>query len=150
MLNYYEIEASKEEKRIRDAFIYDTSYPMQLAKPYIVEGDLDLRLKVAPDVPDGITATASGFYAPQGRAIRLEKKFPDMNERLQSFNCDGERITNYEMETSALYGLARILGHNACTVCAIIANRLRREYSKDYKLTVKKMVEQVLERLTAH
>ena len=97
----------------------------------------------------GITATANGFYGPQGRSLRLAAKIPNLNEQLNEFNHYGLKITNFEMETSALYALSGMLGHNACTVCAIIANRFKGEYSKDYKLTVDKLIQIVLTRLTA-
>ena len=148
LLNYYNAEYTKIEVSIRDAFIYHTSYPIQWAKPYIVEGDQDLRIKIAYDSHSGITATAAGFYGPQGRELRLDKYHPDMNELMTSFKFDKERIVNYEMETSALYGLARNLGHSACTVCTVLANRLRKEKSTDYKSSVKTMVETILGRLT--
>jgi uridine phosphorylase len=148
LMNYYDWSASREEKDLRDAFIYDTSYSMRLAKPYIVEGNQDLRLRIAPGMEAGVTATASGFYAPQGRELRAQLKFPELNAAITAFKYQDERVTNYEMETSALYGLSKMLGHSACTVCAIIANRLRGEYSKDYKSTVKSMVGETLERLT--
>lgn len=150
LLNYYKTEYTKTERSLRDAFIYDTTYPMNLAKPYVVESDQDLRLKIAPGLVQGITATASGFYAPQGRVLRLQLAHPELNKDFTAFRWGDERVTNYEMETSALYGLGRSLGHRTCTVCAIIANRLRKEYSKDYKATVKLMIGEVLERLTAH
>ncbi len=150
LLNYYQFDYTKEEKSLRDAFIFHCAYPMQLAKPYVVEGDLDLRLKLAPGKTTGVTATASGFYAPQGRELRGELAFPELNSTISSFTHQDERVTNYEMETSALFGLARNFGHKPATLCAIIANRIRREYSKDYKVVVKKMVGEVLERLTAH
>ncbi len=150
LLNFYDAGFTKSEIALRDAFIYDTAYPMPLAKPYIVESDQDLRLKIAPGLRTGITATASGFYAPQGRVLRLGLEHPELNRSMTGFRWKDEMITNYEMETSALYGLSRALGHQACTVCAIIANRLRKEYSKDYKATVRTMVGEVLERLTAH
>jgi len=149
LMNYYRWESAKEEISLRDAFIHHTAYPMDLAKPYMVESDQDLRLKIAPAMTSGITATASGFYAPQGRVLRIPLAHPEMNENISSFTWKEERVTNYEMETSALYGLSRTLGHKACTVCAIIANRKRQEYSKDYKVTVKRMIGEVLERLTA-
>jgi uridine phosphorylase len=150
LMNFYDFEYSDAEISLRDAFIYDTGYPVPLAKPYIIEGDQDLRLKVAPGKLAGITATASGFYAPQGRVLRIPTKYGDMNERLRNFEYKEERIINFEMETSALYGLSRGLGHKACTVCAVIANRQRKEYSKDYKSTVKTMIGEVLERLTSN
>jgi len=148
LLNYYNAEYTKNEISMRDAFVYHTSYPIQWAKPYVVEGDQDLRIKIAYDAQAGITATAAGFYGPQGRELRLDKYHPDMNELMTSFKFDKERIVNYEMETSALYGLARNLGHSACTVCTVLANRLRKEKSTDYESSVKTMVETILGRLT--
>ena len=97
----------------------------------------------------GITATANGFYGPQGRSLRLSAKVPDLNEFLNRFEYKGNRITNFEMETSALYGLSALLGHEACTVCAIIANRFIKSYSKDYKKTVNQLIEVTLQRLTS-
>ena len=78
----------------------------------------------------GITATAGGFYGPQGRTLRIPLKETQLNEKLSNFKLNGKIITNFEMETSALYGLSRALGHNACTICAIIANRFSKETSK--------------------
>ena len=150
LLNFYDVDYTKEERSIRDAFIYDTAYSMTLAKPYVVESDFDLRLKIAPDMRSGITATACGFYGPQGRQLRVGLKYPEFNKGITKFSYQDTRICNYEMETSALYGLSRALGHRAFTVCAVIANRLRSEYSKDYKVTVREMVGEVLERLTSH
>ena len=95
----------------------------------------------------GITATSPGFYGPQGRVLRLPLFDPYQNEKITSFGFAGLRITNYEMETSALYGLGKMLGHQTCTICAIIANRLAKTYSKDYKKTVDKMIGIVIERL---
>jgi uridine phosphorylase len=92
----------------------------------------------------GITATANGFYGPQGRVLRLPAKIPTLNEQLFNFKYKDFRITNFEMETSALYGLCAMLGHRACTVCAIIANRFKKEYSKDYKKTVDVLIQDVL------
>ncbi|NND78046.1 MAG: nucleoside phosphorylase [Flavobacteriales bacterium] len=148
LLNYYKTDYSKNEISIRDAFIAHTSYPMQWAKPYVVEGDQDLRLNLAYDLVTGITATASGFYGPQGRELRLPKYHEDMNDLIASFEWQKEKILNYEMETSALYGLCASLGHKATTICAVIANRSRKEKSKDYKKTVQLMIEMVLERST--
>lgn len=148
LLNFYKKDYSKSEISIRDAFIHHSSYPMQWAKPYVVEGDQDLRLKLAYDLKTGITATASGFYGPQGRELRLAKYHPDMNDLISSFTWEEERIVNYEMETSALYGLCAALGHKATTICAVIANRSRKEKSKDHKKTVQLMIEMVLERST--
>ena len=96
----------------------------------------------------GITATANGFYGPQGRSLRLGAKVPNLNEYLNRFEHKGNKITNFEMETSALYGLCSLLGHETVTVCAIIANRFSKSYSKDYKKTVDQLIELTLHRLT--
>ena len=92
--------------------------------------------------------TANGFYAPQGRAIRIKPAFPDINERLRKFEFEGTRIINYEMETSALYGLSKLMGHEACTVCAVVANRYANSFSKNYHPVMDQLIEEVLERLT--
>ncbi len=149
LLNYYKNQYSKDEISIRDAFIAHCSYPIQWSKPYIVEGDQDLRLKLAYDMVSGITATASGFYAPQGRELRIKKYHSNFNELLTSFEWKDKKVLNYEMETSALFGLSSAMGHKAATICAVVANRLRKEKSKDHKKTVQLMIEKVLERLTA-
>ena len=96
----------------------------------------------------GITATAPGFYGPQGRILRLKLAYPELNQQIESFNFEGKKIMNFEMETSALYGLGKMLGHNTLTICAVIANRVIQQYSKDYKKTVVKMIEMVLDKLT--
>ena len=96
---------------------------------------------------EGITATGNGFYGPQGRSLRLATAVPNLNEQLNNFTFKKHKITNFEMETSALYGLSSLLGHNACTTCAIIANRFKKQYSKDYKKTVNQLIELVLERI---
>ena len=95
----------------------------------------------------GITATASGFYAPQGRELRIKPAIENLHQKMNTFKFEGNRITNFEMESSALYYLGQTLGHNTLTICAIIGNRLTKEYSKDYKKTVEKMIDLVLNRI---
>ena len=97
----------------------------------------------------GITATASGFYGPQGRQLRIVPADPLLNDKMETFKYNGHRITNFEMETSALYGLSAILGHQAVTICTIIANRVSKQYSKDYHPAVEKMIQTILDRITA-
>ena len=99
-------------------------------------------------VTKGITATAPGFFGPQGRQVRLPLRFPRQNELLESFSCHGHRVCNMEMETSALYGLGRGLGHNCLTVCVLIANRCTKDFSQDYKPHVEELVRTVLDRIT--
>ena len=97
----------------------------------------------------GITATAHGFYGPQGRTLRLQPAIINLNEKLRTFNHEGLFISNFEMETSALYGLSATLGHKACTACAIIANRFKKEYSKDYQATVDQLIVNVLGKIAS-
>ena len=95
----------------------------------------------------GITIACGGFYGPQGRQIRAKLKYPDLNSKIDTFNYNGRRITNLEMETSALFGLSKMLGHNALTVCVAIANRVTKEFSKDYHPAVDTLIKTVLERI---
>jgi uridine phosphorylase len=148
LLNYYKSE-HVVDKDLVTAFEKQTDWAYPLPYPYIVKGSTPLIEKLAPSLVKGITATAGGFYGPQGRVLRIQPYIPDLNEKLQNFGFMGHRITNFEMETSALYGLSALLGHDACTLCTIVANRVRKEFSKDYKTAVDKMVDYCLERLTS-
>ena len=94
----------------------------------------------------GYTIAAVGFYAPQGREVRLKLKDPDLNEKIESFRYEGRPITNFEMESACLQGMAKLLGHKAMTVCCIIAQRRAEEANTDYKPSVKRLVETVLDR----
>jgi len=103
--------------------------------------------KLGDGIRKGMTISAPGFYGPQARVIRLDIQDPDINDKIRSFSYDNKKITNYEMESSALFGLSALLGHKAATICVIIANRYAGKYSKDYKPAVKKLIETVLNRL---
>jgi uridine phosphorylase len=147
LLNFYGGLDKINENRISEAFIAHTGWNKNLPFPYVVKASD--KLKGILGLKSGITATAPGFYGPQGRVLRIPLADKGLNDAFSSFEFEGERITNFEMETSALYGLSSLLGHEACTVCSIIANRLAKTYSKDYKVTVDKMIEMVLNRLTS-
>jgi len=118
-----------------------------LAKPYVVKCSKNLEDKIGAGLLKGITATASGFYGPQGRSLRLGLAINQLNEKLSKFNYQNKQITNFEMETSAIYGLGAMLGHNTATVCAIVANRYTKTFSSDYKATVVRLIELILERI---
>jgi uridine phosphorylase len=148
LLNFYDSDHSEEEKKLSESFIKKTKWPTHFNTPYFVRGNDALINLVGQGMHKGITATANGFYGPQGRILRLGLYKNNLNETLRSFSFNEHRITNFEMETSALYGLAALLGHNACTVCAIVANRFRKEYSKDYHPIVRQLIANTLERLT--
>ena len=143
--HFYESEEIIEQD-MSSKYKQHTNWPENLSNPYIVKASDNL-LSLFPDVKKGITATAPGFYGPQGRTLRLNPSITNLHEKMESFKYKENRITNFEMETSALYYLGQSLGHYTLTICAIIANRLTKEYSKDYKKTVEKMIDLVLKRI---
>ncbi len=147
VLHYYAHEPEDKELRLLNALLAHTGWPDNLPYPYVAKGDQELVERLGRGNTVGITFTAGGFYGPQGRQLRLPPSVDGLNEAFSSFAHDGLRATNYEMETSALYGLAGLLGHRACTVCAVVANRLRKEYSKDHHAAIDRMIEEVLERV---
>ena len=147
LLNFYNVPKGIVDQDLTNAFLSHSKWDNALPRPYIVAGSDILLKELGKNMIQGITATSPGFYGPQGRVLRLPLFDPYQNEKITSFGFAGLRITNYEMETSALYGLGKMLGHQTCTICAIIANRLAKTYSKDYKKTVDKMIGIVIERL---
>lgn len=147
LMRFYAAGEKVLDADLTNAFLSQTNWPADLPKAYIVSGSNALMDKMQKGYMKGITATAPGFFGPQGRVLRLELAYPDLNDRISAFEHKGYRIANFEMETSALYGLSKALGHNAMTVCAIIANRLRKEYAKDYKPSVTALIEDLLEKL---
>jgi len=147
LLNFYDTSAINMNEKLIKAFIKHTGWNSWLPRPYLIPCSEMLEKRVGEGFMKGITATASGFYGPQGRELRLKPAMPDLNERLGSFEYRGQRITNFEMETSALYGLGTLLGHQTLTICAIVANRVIMQFSKDYKKTVDGLIQTVLERL---
>ncbi|PJA08347.1 MAG: phosphorylase [Flavobacteriales bacterium CG_4_10_14_0_2_um_filter_32_8] len=149
LMNYYQFEQTTEEVELLNQFYQQTSYLKEFAQPYFVKVSSDLFNLLKSDCISGITATACGFYGPQGRVLRIPLKETLLNEKLRDFSYNNYRITNFEMETSALYGLSRALGHNACTICVIIANRFSKEFSKNYHPAVKKLIEQTLQKLVS-
>ncbi len=137
------------EKEIEQAFIEHTKYPESRSRPYVVKNDPELEARlISEDVFTGITATAGGFYGPQGRVLRLALQDPGMNERIESFRYGDLRISNLEMETSAIYGLSRLLGHRAVSMNAIIANRISLTFSRDPYASVDRLIEYTLDKLT--
>ncbi len=147
LLNYYDGMKKINEPSISSAFMRQAKWKKALPYPYTVKGSAALIKRIGAGMHSGITATAPGFYGPQGRVLRLKPALKDLNEKLTAFRHKHLRIANFEMETSALYGLSKLLGHRACTVCAIIANRVRKEYSGDYKTAVDRLIRTVLDRI---
>jgi len=148
MLHFYQIDAIRKPK-IEQAFIAHTNWSGEKAKPIFIDNSDALETLLGSDkVFKGVTATAGGFYGPQGRVLRLPLQNPELNTKMDNFNFDGVRITNFEMETSVIYGMAKLLGHNACSLNAIIANRPNGNFSKDPKLVVEKLITYTLDKLT--
>lgn len=120
----------------------------QLASPYVVSADADLVTKIGQnDMLRGVTISANGFYGPQGRVLRLDLADMHLNDKIEKFRFGSYKITNYEMEGSAIAGLAKLMGHKAMTVCCIIANRRVEAANTDYKPYIEKLVTTVLERI---
>lgn len=136
------------ETEIEEAFINHVDWHMQRGRPYIVKGSSKLEKKLHSDNTFiGFTATANGFYGPQGRVLRLPVKDNKLNTKMDNFNHNGVQITNFEMETSAMYALAKLLGHQTISTNAIIANRANGTFSDNPKLTVKNLIKYVLDKL---
>ena len=120
-----------------------------MPRPYFVNADKTLFEHFRDTTREGITIAAPGFYAPQGRWVRLEPHDIHLNEKIESFDFRGRRITNFEMEGSALAGLSALMGHRAATICTIIAQRIALEADTDYKPFVKRMIAMALDKLAA-
>jgi uridine phosphorylase len=147
MLHSYECEQVLE-KDVEDAFIKHTNWSPRKSRPYAVKNSSELETKLASDKTYlGFTATAVGFYGPQGRVLRLAIQDPELNNKIDNFNYNGVRVTNLEMETSAIYGLSKLLGHHACSMNAIIANRANGTFSKDYQSVVENLITYTLDKL---
>jgi len=147
LLNFYENGLSICNNDISEAFIQHSGWLPQLPYPYCVAASEHLLEKFKGAFYSGITATAPGFYGPQGRQIRLKASMHQLNEKLTAFHYNGLHISNFEMETSALYGLGKMLGHECLTICVIIANRVRKEFTTDYKKSVEHLIDTSLQHI---
>lgn len=147
LLNYYKGRNEVCDLAIEQAFIEHTAWSELLPKPYFIDADKSLFELFRDSTMEGITISAPGFYAPQGRWVRLEPADNTLNAKIESFRFNERRITNFEMEGSALAGLAALMGHRAATVCAIIAQRVALDVETDYKDFVRQMIEMALDKL---
>jgi uridine phosphorylase len=147
MLHFYKIDAISKPK-IEEEFVKYTNWSSKKARPIIIDNSSELEQIFDSDkVFKGMTATAGGFYGPQGRVLRLPLQNPGLNSKMDNFDFNGFRITNFEMETSVIYGLSKLLGHNALSLNAIIANRATGNFSKNPKLTVERLIEYALDKI---
>lgn len=150
LLNFYHNFQPFTANEISENFMKHMDWPDNLPYPYAVKASEKL-LSYFNDTGSfhhGLTVTAPGFYGPQGRSLRITPAMENYNDRLTSFRYNHYRIVNFEMETSALYGLGKMLGHDCLTVCVIIGNRLKKEFSKDYKKSVEKMITTCLDTIS--
>ncbi len=147
LLHAYNCEQTLE-KEMEDAFIKHTNYDARKSRPYIVKNSSELEYKLMSDkIFSGITATAGGFYGPQGRVLRLAVQDPELNKKIDSFTFNGVKITNLEMETSAIYGLSKLLGHHAVSMNCIIANRANLTFSENPYAAIDKLIKYTLNKL---
>jgi len=150
LLNFYEGRKNISDLDFEAAFKDYTGWDESLPSAYVVDASGELLKKFAKeDFKHGITISAPGFYGPQGRVLRLPLAHPHLNEKIESFEYSEMRITNFEMESSAIYGLSKLLGHHALTVCLIIANRVSKTANENYREEMKRLIVKVLDKLTA-
>jgi uridine phosphorylase len=145
LLNFYRHEQNEQEKELLQSFVTHTQMHGQMSYPHISSAAPSLLKHFVQGFHQGITITTPGFYGPQGRILRLGLKNPQLIERLTDFRFGQHRITNFEMETSAIYGLGKLLGHNCLAINAIVANRVKKEFSKDGKAAVENLIKKFIE-----
>jgi len=145
LLNYYRLEPGEEEKALLQQFVTHTQMNASLAHPYISTGSVGLLKHFVEGFHQGITVTTPGFYGPQGRVLRLGLRLPDLIDALTKFQFGPYRITNFEMETSAIYGLGKLLGHQCLSLSVIVANRITKTFSKDATSAVENLIKKSLD-----
>lgn len=148
LLNFYETRNEVSDIAFEKAFTTFVGWNDLLAKPYVVDSSPVLIERIHSEKTiKGVTISTPGFYGPQGRIVRLNTMDNSLNDKIAAFRYDGNKVTNYEMESSAIAGLSLMLGHNALTVCAIIANRVNGTSSPDYKKAITELLQYVLDRI---
>ena len=147
LLTYYAGRDEVCDLELEKAFVEHTGWNPKLPAPYFIDADKELFELFKDSTREGITIAAPGFYAPQGRWVRIQPQDPELNAKIERFEYAGRRITNFEMEGSALAGLAALMGHRAATICTIIAQRIALDACTDYKPFVKRMIQMALDKL---
>ncbi|MBK8658366.1 MAG: nucleoside phosphorylase [Bacteroidetes bacterium] len=148
LMNFYSYENNIQETVYLEAFKNHIRSSLKDIHPYIAQGAEDLVAKFENHFPKGTTVTASGFYGPQGRTLRIKNEFPDIIDTLNKFRHKHFKITNLEMETAGIYAIGKVMGHQCLSVNAILANRVNQQFSSNPKRIVDNMIEQVLEIIT--
>ena len=148
VLNYYAGREKISDLKFEDEFCSHVGWNHTWARPYVVEADKTLVEQIGgDDMLRGCTISAVGFDGPQGRELRLPLANPDLNSRIETFRYEGKPVTNYEMESAPLQGMARLMGHRAMTVCNIIANRMCHDVTTNYKTSMPDLIQTVLDRI---
>lgn len=148
LLNFYAGRNDVCDLKLEDAFVKHMNWNPQLGAPYVIDANKELIERIAAnDMVRGITIACGGFFGPQGRQLRVPLADPNQNEKVESFEYNGLRITNFEMESSAVAGLSRLMGHKALTCCMVIANRLAKKANAAYKNDIDDLIVKVLDRI---
>lgn len=148
LLNFYAGRNDVCDLAFEKAFTKHMNWNPQLCAPYVIDANKELTNRIADeDMVRGVTIACGGFYGPQGRELRIPLADPTQNQKVENFEYEGWKITNFEMESSALAGLSRLLGHKATTCCMVVANRLIKEANPNYKNTIDSLIKLVLERI---
>lgn len=147
LLNFYAGRDEASDLELEDAFKKHVGWNAKMGNPYVATADPELIDRVGEGMVHGITIACGGFFGPQGRRLRLPLMDPNLNEKIESFEYNGLNITNFEMESSALAGLATLMGHKAMTCCMVIANRRAKKMETDYKGDMAGLIQQVLDRI---
>lgn len=148
LLNFYEGRNDVCDLDFEENFKKHMNWSPLLCAPYTIDADAELVERIAQDdMVRGVTISCGGFFGPQGRRLRVPLAFPKQNELVETFEYNGQRITNFEMESSALAGLSRLMGHKAVTVCLVIANRLAQKATVDYNAKMNELIQTVLDRI---
>ena len=148
LLNFYAGRNEACDLAFEEAFKKYMNWSPLLCSPYVIDANAELISRINQgDMVNGVTIAAGGFFGPQGRELRVPLADPQQNEKVESFEYNGYKITNFEMESSALAGLAKLMGHKAMTVCMVIANRLIKEANTGYKNSIDTLIKTVLDRI---
>jgi len=148
LLNFYQHSNNDEERQILHAFVTHTQMHQGVSQPYIHAASMQLLKEFVSGFHHGITVTCPGFYGPQGRVLRMGLSQPHLIDRLTEFRFGNHRISNFEMETAALYGMSHILGHHCVSLSTIVANRINKTFTKDGNASVKQLIKLALEKIT--
>ena len=142
-MHYYRMTNNEEELQLLQHFVTHTQLNGNI-QPYVSSASASILKHFVDGFHHGITVTCPGFYGPQGRVLRLGLSHPTLVDSLTSFRMGNHRISNFEMETSAIYGLCRLLGHNCLSINVIVANRVKKEFSKDGGAAVENLIKTCL------